>query len=197
MKKSLFLLSIFALALMTSCKTTPTPEQLSCNPNPLTVVGNAITAEITGTFPEKKFIRKGVLEVTPVLKFNGKEVLGETVTYVGEKAKVNGKVVFGYRTLLVFFQENDILKQFAIELFLKYKKRKMEEKMTSRLLLLGGIAIFLWNSSATGKEKGAKAPPPALRQTLLKPPPPMTTPRKARYRRKAGKPARDAKRFRF
>ena len=93
MKKSLFLLSIFALALMTSCKTTPTPEQLSCNPNPLTVVGNAITAEITGTFPEKKFIRKGVLEVTPVLKFNGKEVLGETVTYVGEKAKVNGKVV--------------------------------------------------------------------------------------------------------
>ena len=93
MKKSLFLLSFFALALMTSCKTTPTPEQLSCNPNPLAVVGNTVTAEITGTFPEKKFIRKGVLEVTPVLKFNGKEVLGETVTYVGEKAKVNGKVV--------------------------------------------------------------------------------------------------------
>ena len=93
MKKSFFLLTIMALVLMTSCKTTPTPEQLNCNPNPLTVVGNTVTAEITGTFPEKKFIRKGVLEVTPVLKFNGKEVLGETVTYVGEKAKVNGKVV--------------------------------------------------------------------------------------------------------
>ena len=93
MKKSLFLLAIFALALMTSCKTTPTPEQLNCNPNPLTVVGNTVTAEITGTFPEKKFVRKGVLEVTPVLKYNGKELVGETVTYVGEKAKVNGKVV--------------------------------------------------------------------------------------------------------
>ena len=42
----------------------------------------------------------------------------------------------------------------------------MEEKMTSRLLLLGGIAIFLWNSSATGKEKGAKAPPTVVADTV-------------------------------
>lgn len=42
----------------------------------------------------------------------------------------------------------------------------MEEKMTSRLLLLGGIAIFLWNSSATGEEKGAKAPPTVVADTV-------------------------------
>jgi len=86
-------LSIIALALMTSCKSLKAPEQINCNPNPLTVVGNSVKAEITGTFPEKTFITKGVLEVTPVLKFNGQEVLGETVTYVGTKAKVNGTVV--------------------------------------------------------------------------------------------------------
>ena len=38
--------------------------------------------------------------------------------------------------------------------------------MTSRLLLLGGIAIFLWNSSATGEEKGAKAPPTVVADTV-------------------------------
>ena len=91
MKKNLFLLSIIGLALLSSCKSLEAPEQLSCNPNPLTVVGNNVKAEITGTFPQKKFIKKGVLEVTPVLKFNGQEVLGKTVTYVGEKAKVNGR----------------------------------------------------------------------------------------------------------
>ena len=93
MKKNLFFLSIIGLALLSSCKSLEAPEQISCNPNPLTVVGNNVNAEITGTFPAKKFIKKGVLEVTPVLKFDGQEVLGETVTYVGEKAKVNGTVV--------------------------------------------------------------------------------------------------------
>ena len=82
------------MALLASCnKTLPNPEQLSVNPNPLVKVGNKVDAEIVGTFPEKKFAKKGVLVVTPVLKFEGQEVLGEPVTYVGEKAKENGKTV--------------------------------------------------------------------------------------------------------
>lgn len=93
MKKSLFFLSIIALAVMTSCKSLTAPDNITCNPNPLQVKAGKVTAEITGTFPEKTFITKGVLEVTPVLKYDGKEVLGETVTYVGEKAAANGTVV--------------------------------------------------------------------------------------------------------
>ena len=94
MKKGLFLSLIAAVALLASCnKTLPNPEQLSVNPNPLVKVGNKVDAEIVGTFPEKKFAKKGVLVVTPVLKFEGQEVLGESVTYVGEKAKENGKTV--------------------------------------------------------------------------------------------------------
>jgi tetratricopeptide (TPR) repeat protein len=94
MKKGLFLSLIAAVALLASCnKTLPNPEQLSVNPNPLVKVGNKVDAEIVGTFPEKKFAKKGVLTVTPVLKFAGQEVLGESVTYVGEKAKENGKTV--------------------------------------------------------------------------------------------------------
>lgn len=94
MKKNLFLLAALALAVLTGCnKTVATPEEIQVNPSPLTVVGNTVSCTITGTFPEKKFVKKGVLEVTPVLKYNGQETLGETVTYVGEKAKVNGKTV--------------------------------------------------------------------------------------------------------
>ncbi len=93
MKKNLFLVSVIAMAMLTSCGTVPQPEQITVNPSPLAVVGDKVNADITGTFPVKKFARKGVLTVTPVLKFDGKELVGEPVTYVGEKVKENGTVV--------------------------------------------------------------------------------------------------------
>jgi Flp pilus assembly protein TadD len=94
MKKSLFFSLIAAVAVLASCsKTLPNPEEITVNPNPLEKVGSTVNAEITGTFPVKKFAKKGVLVVTPVLKYGNQEVLGEPVTYVGEKAKENGKRV--------------------------------------------------------------------------------------------------------
>ena len=94
MKKGLLFSLIAAMVVLASCnKTLPNPEQISVNPNPLVLKAGKVNAEITGTFPEKKFAKKGVLVVTPVLKFDGQEVLGEPVTYVGEKAKENGKTV--------------------------------------------------------------------------------------------------------
>ena len=94
MKKGLFLSLIAAVALLASCnKSLPEPDQITVNPNPLTKVGNKVDADITGTFPAKKFAKKGVLVVTPVLKYQGQEALSEPVTYVGEKAKENGKTV--------------------------------------------------------------------------------------------------------
>ena len=94
MKKSLFLVSIIAVAMLTSCgNSLPQPEQINVNPSPLAVVGNKVNADITGTFPVKKFNKKGILTVTPVLKFDGRELEGEPVVYVGEKVKENGKVV--------------------------------------------------------------------------------------------------------
>ena len=94
MKKGLFLSLIAAVAMLASCnKTLPNPEQITVNPSPLEVKGGKVNADITGTFPEKKFVKKGVLVVTPVLKYGDQEVLGEPVTYVGEKAAENGKTV--------------------------------------------------------------------------------------------------------
>lgn len=94
MKKGLFLGLIAAAVMMASCnKTLPKPDEITVNPSPLVLKGGKVDAAITGTFPQKKFAKKGVLTVTPVLKYAGKEALGEPVTYVGEKAKENGKTV--------------------------------------------------------------------------------------------------------
>ena len=94
MKKGLFFSLIAAAVVLASCnKTLPKPDEITVNPSPLEKVGSKVNADITGTFPAKKFAKKGVLKVTPVLKFDGQEVLGTPVTYVGEKAKENGKTV--------------------------------------------------------------------------------------------------------
>ena len=94
MKKGLFLSLIAAVVMLASCnKSLPKPDEITVNPSPLEKVGNKVNADITGTFPQKKFARKGVLTVTPVLKYDGQESVGEPVTYVGEKAKENGKTV--------------------------------------------------------------------------------------------------------
>lgn len=94
MKKSLKIVaSVMALALLTACGTAVQPDQVTVNPSPLVVVGNVVEADITGTFPVKEFSKKAVLTVTPVLKFDGTEVAGQSVTYVGEKAKENGTMV--------------------------------------------------------------------------------------------------------
>ena len=91
MKKILFFIS--ALAVLTSCGTAVQPEAVTVNPSPLVVVGDQVDAEITGTFPVKKFAKNAVLTVTPVLKYEGGEAVGKAVVYVGEKAKENGQVV--------------------------------------------------------------------------------------------------------
>ncbi len=94
MKKTLFLVSAMALMLLTACsKDLGQPQKITVNPSPLEVKGGNIDADIKGTFPAKTFNKKGILTVTPVLKYNGQETLGESITYIGEKAKVNGKVV--------------------------------------------------------------------------------------------------------
>ena len=94
MKKTfIFFASVMAIAILTSCGTAVQPTAFKVNPSPLTVVGDLVEAEITGTFPVKQFGKKAVLTVTPVLKYEGGQVAGKAVTYVGEKAKENGSVV--------------------------------------------------------------------------------------------------------
>ena len=162
MKKSLLLSLIAAVVVLASCGTLPQPGKLTVTPNPLELKGGKVTADITGTFPVKKFAKKGVLVVTPVLKFAGKEVLGQPVTYVGEKAKENGKTV-NYKKGGSYSQhcEFDYVPEMnACELFLRFdahKGKKVVEvpelKVADGLKTLPEFAKANDNATATTPDK--------------------------------------------
>ena len=126
MKKNFFFMALMAAVLLSSCGAPVQPEQISVNPNPLAVVGKKVNAQITGTFPTKKFAKNAVLVVTPVLKYNGTEVLGQPVTYVGERVKENGKMV-SYKNGGTYSQTAtfDFVPEMAVsELYLRFEARK-------------------------------------------------------------------------
>lgn len=97
MRKQLFFAVSLVLALvLSSCSKNMTaldPSLFTCTPNPLEVKGGKVDATITGTFPTKYFTRKATVEVTPVLRFAGKEVKGATTTFQGEKVVGNDQKI--------------------------------------------------------------------------------------------------------
>jgi len=162
MKKSLLLSLIAAVVVLASCGKVTNPGQLTCVPNPLELKGGKIAADITGTFPAKKFAKKGVLVVTPVLKFAGKEVLGQPVTYVGEKAKENGKTV-NYKKGGTYSQhcEFDFVPGMEVcELYLRFDAHKGKKvynipdiKVADGLKTLPELAKANDNATATTPDK--------------------------------------------
>ena len=67
-------------------KLTVTPEILALN-------NGVVAADINVTFPEKYFNKKAVVKVTPVIVFEGGEVVGTTKYYQGSKVDENYSVV--------------------------------------------------------------------------------------------------------
>ena len=97
MKKVLLIMTA-CLALVSCNKAAKMAEladlvKVECNPEVLEVIGGNIDADVTVTFPEKYFHKKAILEVVPVMKFDGKEVAGEPFVYQGEKVTDNYKTV--------------------------------------------------------------------------------------------------------
>ena len=97
MKKVLFF--VMACLALASCNKAAKMAELAnlvkveCNPEVLEVVGGNIDADVTVTFPEKYFHKKAILEVVPIMKFDGQEVAGEPFVYQGEKVTDNYKTV--------------------------------------------------------------------------------------------------------
>lgn len=65
-------------------------SQVSLSPQPLEVVGDKVPFVLAGRFPEKYFGKSMQLSVTPVLRYAGGEVRGETRHFQGEKAPGQG-----------------------------------------------------------------------------------------------------------
>lgn len=67
--------------------------KVTCNPEVLEVVNDAIDATITVTYPDGYFNPKAIVEVTPVIVYQGGEAAMSSFKYQGEKVKDNYKVV--------------------------------------------------------------------------------------------------------
>ena len=98
MTKKLYLPFLMAMvvALMTSCSKKMgelSADYFTVTPQVLEAVGGKVPATINGKFPEKYFNKKAVVEVTPVLKWNGGEAKGQPATFQGEKVEGNDQTI--------------------------------------------------------------------------------------------------------
>ena len=93
-KSSRFALFCAGVLMLASCKNFQVKEEyFVVNPNPLEVQGGEVNYTVTGTFPEKTFIKKVVCVATPELRWEGGSVKGEPVTLQGEKITGNNQVI--------------------------------------------------------------------------------------------------------
>ena len=101
MIKKLYLPLLMALVLaLSSCGGKMgglSPDYFTTNPQVLEAVAGKVPVTINGKFPEKYFNKKAVVEVTPVLKWNGGQVKGQTAVFQGEKVEGNNQAI-SYKT---------------------------------------------------------------------------------------------------
>ena len=98
MTKKLYLPLLMAMvvALFSSCSKKMgelSADFFTVTPQVLEAVGGKVPATINGKFPEKYFNKKAVVEVTPVLKWNGGEAKGQPATFQGEKVEGNDQTI--------------------------------------------------------------------------------------------------------
>jgi len=93
-----FHLSVIAATLLALCSCSSKLGELSADyfsvtPQVLEAVNGEVPVTISGTFPEKFFPKKGVITVTPVLKWEGGSVSGDSYTLIGEKVEGNSQSI--------------------------------------------------------------------------------------------------------
>ena len=136
MTKKLYLPLLMAIvvALFTGCKKMGplSADYFTVTPQVLEAVGGKVPATINGKFPEKYFKKKAVVEVTPVLKWNGGEAKGQSATFQGEKVEGNDQTISykvgGNYTMRTSF---DYVPEMAkSELWLEFKAKIGKKEIT-------------------------------------------------------------------
>ena len=137
MTKKLYLPFLMAMvvALMTSCSKKMgelSSDYFTVTPQVLEAVGGKVPATINGKFPEKYFNKKAVVEVTPVLKWNGGEAKGQSAVFQGEKVEGNDQTISykagGSYTMKTSF---DYVPEMAkSELYLEFKAKVGKKEVT-------------------------------------------------------------------
>ena len=68
-------------------------DYFTTTPQVLEAVGGKVPVTINGKFPEKYFNKKAVVEVTPVLRWNGGEAKSQPAVFQGEKVEGNDQTI--------------------------------------------------------------------------------------------------------
>ena len=130
MTKKLYLpLLLAVVAVLSSCSSKMgelSSDYFTVTPQVLEAVGGKVPATINGKFPEKYFNKKAVVEVTPVLKWEGGEAKGQPAVFQGEKVEGNNQSISykmgGNYTMKTSF---DYVPEMAkSELYLEFKATK-------------------------------------------------------------------------
>ena len=87
MIKKLYLPLLMALVVELSS------DYFTTTPQVLEAVAGKVPVTINGKFPEKYFNKKAVVEVTPVLRWNGGEAKGQPAVFQGEKVEGNDQTI--------------------------------------------------------------------------------------------------------
>lgn len=137
MTKKLYLPLLMAMvvALFSSCSKKMgelSSDYFTVTPQVLEAVGGKVPATINGKFPEKYFNKKAVVEVTPVLKWNGGESRGQSAVFQGEKVEGNDQAISykagGSYTMKTSF---DYVPEMAkSELYLEFKAKVGKKVVT-------------------------------------------------------------------
>ena len=136
MTKKLYLPLLVALvAVLTSCSSKMgelSSDYFTVTPQVLEAVGGKVPATINGKFPEKYFKKNAVVEVTPVLKWEGGEAKGQPAVFQGEKVEGNDQTISykagGSYTMKTSF---DYVPEMAkSELYLEFKAKVGKKEVT-------------------------------------------------------------------
>lgn len=93
--KKILLMASASVLVLSSCSKLGKlgADNFNVTPTPLEAVGGQVPVTINGTFPTKYMKKKAQVTVTPVLKYEGGEAVGQSTTFQGEKVEGNGTTI--------------------------------------------------------------------------------------------------------
>ncbi|WP_294586215.1 tetratricopeptide repeat protein [uncultured Phocaeicola sp.] len=119
-------------------------DYFTTNPEVLEAVGGKVPVTITGKFPEKYFKKNAIVEVTPVLRWDGGEAKGQSATFQGEKVEGNDQTISykagGTYTMKASFDYVPEMAKSELYLDFKIKRGKKEYTIPSVKIADGVIA---------------------------------------------------------
>ena len=136
------------------------PSYFTTNPEVLEAIGGKVPVTITGKFPEKYFKKNAVVEVTPVLRWEGGEAKGQPATFQGEKIQGNDQTISykagGSYTMKANF---DYIPEMAkSELYLDFKITKGSKTYTIPSVKIADGVIATSELPTVGSANAALAP---------------------------------------